>query len=210
MGLEASVMTPTLPLGHSWGAAWQTGPMAQLDATPGVPEPHPHQPVRYIDRTRAWYSALGYDPYRWPCNTDVPFTPLTKPLANSRVALVTTAAPFKPENGDQGPNAPYNGAAKFFEVFTRPMVPHDDTDHDLRISHIGYDRNHSKADDRNTWLPVPRLQEAVESGRIGGLTERISAVPTVRRQRSTIEEHAPQVTDLLRQDAADVALLVPV
>ena len=184
--------------------------MAQLDATDGVPEPHPHQPIRYIDRTRAWYSALGYDPYRWPCHTDVPFQPLTRPLADSRLALITTAAPFRPELGDQGPGATYNGAAKFFEVYTRPTEAASDDDHDLRISHIGYDRNHSRADDRNTWLPLPELRAAVERGRIGGLTERIYAVPTVRRQRSTVEEHAPEVARLVVEDGADVALLVPV
>jgi D-proline reductase (dithiol) PrdB len=183
--------------------------MTQLDATVGLPEPHPYQPVRYIDRTRAWYGALGYDPYRWPCYTDVPFEPLSKPLAESRVALITTAAPFRPELGDQGPGAEYNGAAKFFDVFTRPMDATSDDDHDLRISHIGYDRNHSQADDRNTWLPIERLGEAVEAGRVGGLTDRIYSVPTVRRQRSTIEEHAPQVTKLVKGDRADVALLVP-
>jgi D-proline reductase (dithiol) PrdB len=184
--------------------------MAQLDATEGLPEPHPHQPVRYIDRTRAWYRALGYEPYRWPCFSDVPFQPLAKPLAQSRVALITTAAPFRPELGDQGPGAPYNGAAKFFEVFTRPTAATADADHDLRISHIGYDRHHSNADDRNTWLPIKRLQEARQAGRIGELTERIYAVPTVRRQRSTIEEHAPQIADLVKADRADVAILVPV
>ncbi len=181
----------------------------QLDATEGLPEPHPHQPVRYIDRTRAWYGALGYDPYRWPCYTDVPFAPLRKPLAESRLALVTTAAPFRPELGDQGPGAPYNGAAKFFEVYTRPTVADADDDHDLRISHIGYDRNHSLADDRNTWLPLPRLEEAVAAGRVGSLTDHIYAVPTVRRQRSTIEDHGPEIVELVREDHADVALLVP-
>lgn len=184
--------------------------MAHDEPTAGVPEPHPHQPVRYIDRTRAWYATLGYDPYRWPCNTDVPFQPLAKPLAESRLALVTTAAPYRPELGDQGPGASYNGAAKFFEVYTRPTEPATDDDHDLRISHIGYDRRHTRADDRNTWLPIERLQEARAAGRIGALTDRIYAVPTVRRQRSTTEEHAPQIAALLAEDHADVALLVPV
>ncbi len=178
--------------------------------TDGLPEPHPHQPIRYIDRTRAWYSALGYEPYRWPCFTEVPFSPPVKPLSQSRLALITTAAPFRSELGDQGPGAPYNGSAKFFEVFTRPTVAISDDDHDLRISHIGYDRHHTEADDRNTWLPVERLQEARAAGRIGSLTDRIYAVPTVRRQRSTIEEHAPRIAELVKADGADVALLVPV
>jgi hypothetical protein len=124
--------------------------------------------------------------------------------------LITTAAPFRPELGDQGPGAPYNGAAKFFDVFTRPTDATTDADHDLRISHIGYDRHHSPADDRNTWLPITRLHEARTVGRIGGLTDRIYAVPTVRRQRSTTEEHAPQITELAKADHADVAILVPV
>ena len=57
-------------------------------------------------------------PYRWAQYRDVPFTPLQKPLAESRVALVTTAAPYQPDKGDQGPGAPYNSAAKFYTVYT--------------------------------------------------------------------------------------------
>ena len=163
--------------------------------------------VRYMDRTRDYYLSKGYDkPYQWAHFEDVPFTPLTKPLADSRLALITTAAPFQPERGDQGPGAAYNGAAKFFEVYTRPM----DEPADLRISHIGYDRVHTTAEDRNTWLPQERLWEARDHGRIGALTARLYAVPTVRRARDTTDTHAPQVEQLLREDGADVALLVPV
>ena len=49
--------------------------------------------VSYIDKSREFYLAKGYgNPYRWASNPDAPFTPLAKPLAESRVALVTTAA----------------------------------------------------------------------------------------------------------------------
>ncbi len=97
-------------------------------------------PIRYVDRSRAYYLALGYDnPYRWAHNRDVPFAPLTKPLTRSRVALITTAAPFKPDAGDQGPWAPYNASAKFTEVYSMPIEPAPD----LRISHVGYDRKHT-------------------------------------------------------------------
>ena len=88
------------------------------DRSAGLPEAYPSQPIRYIDRTRRWYELLGYEPYRWPHYDEVPFTPLTKPLAGSRLALVTTAAPVRPDAGDQGPGAAYNGAAKFFDVYT--------------------------------------------------------------------------------------------
>ncbi len=183
-----------------------TGTRGDDEPFAGVPEALPSQPIRYIDRTRAWYQALGYAPYRWPHFDDVPFTALRKPLAESRLALVTTAAPLQPTAGDQGPGAAYNGDAKFFEVYTSPT----DEPADVRISHIGYDRHHTTAEDPNTWFPLPRLHEAVAAGRIGSLTARFYGAPTVRRQRTTIEEHAPQIRALCESDGADVALLVPV
>jgi hypothetical protein len=74
-------------------------------------------PVPYIRRTHDWYNALGYgNPYRYAQYTDVPFQPLAKPLSRSRVALLTTAAPFQPDKGPQGAGAPYNAAAKFYKV----------------------------------------------------------------------------------------------
>ena len=49
-------------------------------------------PVRYIDRTRDYYLGQGYDkPYEWAHHDDAPFTPLIKPLAESRVAIVSTS-----------------------------------------------------------------------------------------------------------------------
>src|SRR5882672_3117653 len=60
------------------------------------------RPIAYMQRTRDWYLALGYgNPYVWAHYTDVPFQPLKQPLARSRVALVTTAAPYQPDKGDQ-------------------------------------------------------------------------------------------------------------
>ena len=52
-------------------------------------------PVRYMERTREYYQALGFSPYRWAHFTDAPFTPLARPLSRARVALITTAAPFQ-------------------------------------------------------------------------------------------------------------------
>jgi hypothetical protein len=170
-----------------------------------LPEAFATQPIQYLSRTRAWYSALGYEPYRWPHLDDIAFTSLSKPLSESRLGLVTTAAPYQPDKGDQGPGAAYNGSAKFFDVYTSPV----DDPADVRISHIGYDRVHTSADDPNTWFPLPRLTEAVAAGRIGGLTARFYGAPTVRRIRSTTEEHAPQIVAALQADGADVALLVP-
>jgi D-proline reductase (dithiol) PrdB len=163
-------------------------------------------PIPYLERTRSYYLALGYgNPYQWAHNDHVPFAPLRGPLAETRLALVTTAAPVRAEAGHQGPGAPYNAAAKFYQVYSLPIDPPPD----LRISHLGYDRVHTDASDPNTWLPISRLREAVAGGRLGSLTPRLHGVPTNRSQATTIDVDAPALYDRLRADGADAALLVP-
>jgi hypothetical protein len=78
-----------------------------------------HEPVAYLARIRTYYAALGYGaPYEWAHHASVPFHALDKPLSECRVALVTTAAPYQPDKGDQGPGASYNAAAKFYKVYS--------------------------------------------------------------------------------------------
>ena len=161
--------------------------------------------IPYMQRTRDYYQALGFAPYRWAHYTDVPFTPLTRPLAQARVALITTAAPYQPGVGDQGPGARYNAAAKFYQVYSASS----ETIPDVRISHVGYDRKHTTAEDPNTWFPLTRLQELVKAGRIGALTPRFHGAPTNRSQRVTTETDAPELLRRCREDGAEVAVLVP-
>lgn len=161
--------------------------------------------IPYMQRTRAYYLALGYDnPYRWAHFVEVPFTPLRQPLAASRLALITTAAPYQPEAGDQGPGAPYNAAAKFYQVYSGPT----DNMPDLRISHLGYDRVHTTATDVHTYFPLARLQEARAAGRIGALTPRFHGAPTNRSQRVTMEQDCPEILRRCQEDAADAAVIV--
>ena len=118
-------------------------------------------PVPYMQRTRDYYAAIGYTtPYRWAHYVDAPFQPLKKPLAQSRVTIITTAAPYDPAKGDQGPGAAYNGGAKFYKVYDGDTT----RQHDLRISHIGYDRKHTSATDSGTWFPLPELLKARPRG----------------------------------------------
>ncbi len=162
-------------------------------------------PIPYMQRTRDYYQVLGFSPYRWAHFVEVPFTPLPVPLARARVALITTAAPFRPEVGDQGPGAAYNAAAKFYQVYSTSseIVP------DLRISHVGYDRLHTTAADINTYLPLARMKEATAAGRIGMLAPRIHGAPTNRSHRVTIETDIPELLRRCREDGADAAVLVP-
>lgn len=162
------------------------------------------EPLRYIERTHAWYGALGYAPYRYAHFEQVPFSPLRVPLAAARVALLTTAAPYRPELGAQGAGAPYNAAAKFHRVYTLDSA----RDHDLRVAHVAIDRA-QLSDDSGTWFPLPALRRALQRGRIGAIAPRILGVPTTRSQRQTEERDAPELLALCRADGVDAALLVP-
>ena len=161
--------------------------------------------IPYIERTRTYYGTLGYPSYAWAEFDEVPFTPLAKPVQDSKLALITTAAPFKQEFGDQGPGAAYNASAKFFQVYTSPIDPIPN----LRISHLGYDRKHSGAEDPNCWLPIPRLTEAVAANKLGSLADELIGVPTNRSQRITLEQDAPMALEACLSQATDIALLVP-
>jgi hypothetical protein len=168
--------------------------------------PDDDAPIPYMARTREYYAAIGYTtPYRWAHHVDAPFQPLKKPLSQSRVTIVTTAAPFDPQKGDQGPGAKYNGGAKFYSVYDGDTSK----SHDLRISHIAYDRVHTSADDSGTWFPLPQLQRLARERRISDVALHFFGAPTNRSHRVTLETDAPQVLARCRADGVDAAVLVP-
>ncbi len=163
------------------------------------------RPIDYLQRTRAYYGALGFPAYNWAEHADVPFTVPSKSLDESKLVLITTAAPYRPELGDQGPGAVYNAAAKFFEVYTAPIDPAPN----LRISHLGYDRVHTTAEDPATWLPIAALATAQREHGIGVFADELIGIPTNRSQRITVEQDGVAALDHCLRLKADVALLVP-
>jgi hypothetical protein len=161
------------------------------------------EPIAYLSRIRSYYQALGYGaPYEWAHFEEVPFQGLLKPLSQSRVTLISTAAPYQPGKGDQGPGAPYNAAAKFLSVYSGATA----SDPDLRISHVAIDRAHTTAADSNSYFPLAALRR---SGRIGALTARFHGLPTNRSQRTTVDVDCVEVVKRCKADGADVAVLVP-
>ena len=163
-------------------------------------------PIAYLQRTRDYYAALGYGaPYEWAHYREVPFRPLDKPLSACRVALVTTAAPYQPDKGDQGPGAPYNARAKFYAVYSGNTAG----DPDLRVSHVAIDRQHTTAEDPATYFPLAALRRAAAAGRIGGVAPRFHGAPTNRSHRATLDVDGPDIVARCQADAADAAILVP-
>ncbi len=162
-------------------------------------------PIPYRHRISSYYQALGYGkPYRWAQYSHVPFTKLKKPLSESRVALVTTAAPYQPDAGDQGPGAPYNAAAKFYQVYTGSI----EGEPDVRISHIGIDRKHTTATDINTWFPLKQMKRLAAEGRFKSLAPEFIGAPTNRSQKVTIEQDCVDILAHVRRMGADTAVIV--
>jgi D-proline reductase (dithiol) PrdB len=163
-------------------------------------------PIPYMARTREYYAAIGYTtPYRWAHHIDAPFQPLRKPLAQSCLAIITTAAPYDATKGDQGPGAKYNGGAKFYSVYEgETSKPYD-----LRISHVAYDRVHTSAEDSGTWFPLPQLLRLAAEKRIGEVAPRFFGAPTNRSHRVTIDTDAPELLARCRADGVDAVVLVP-
>jgi D-proline reductase (dithiol) PrdB len=179
--------------------------MTAHDSPDGLAPAH-DVPIAYMQRTRSYYQALGYGaPYEWAHFADVPFQPLAKSLATCRVALVTTAAPYQPDRGDQGPGAPYNAAAKFYSVYSGDTS----VDPDLRIAHVAIDRKHTSAEDQGSYFPLAALRRSAHAGRIGVLAARFHGLPTNRSQRATLDIDVPELVARCRADAVDAVLLVP-
>jgi len=168
--------------------------------------PEQDQPVRYIERTRSYYLGLGYEnPYVWAHYTDVPFSPLKKPLNQSILGLITTAVPYDPNKGDQSQGAPYNAAAKFYQPYQQSI----DGNIDLRIAHVGIDRKNANMEDGNCWFPLAAGKRSVAAGRLAALSPNFYGLPTNRSQRHTLEVDAPIILEMLKADGIDVAVLIP-
>ena len=164
------------------------------------------QPLPYIERIRNYYQVLGYGPpYEWACHDDVPFALLQEPLSKIRIGIVTTAAPFYPDKGDQGPGAPYNGKSKFFQVYAKPIDPFPD----VRIAHIAIDRAHTTASDIASYFPLTAMMKLAEAGYIGSVSPRFYGFPTNRSKRTTRDIDSPALLTYCQEDKVDAVVLVP-
>ncbi|MEM7029231.1 MAG: hypothetical protein AAF629_06675 [Chloroflexota bacterium] len=149
--------------------------------------------VSYIDKSREFYLNKGFNnPYRWASHEDTPFTPLTKPLPEARIGLVTTAALDEAGGIDR-------------QVYAAPTNPIPQA---LHTNHLSWHKIATHTRDLDTFLPLNRVQEMVNERKLGSLSPRFYGVPTKFSQRQTNTEHAPAILDFCREDKVDVALLV--
>ncbi len=136
---------------------------------------------------------------------DVSFNLPKKPLNQSVLGLITTVVPYDPDKGPQGPGAPYNAAAKFYQPYQQSIKGNID----LRIAHVGIDRKNANMEDINCWFPLEAAKRAATLNLIQEISPHFYGLPTNRSQRHTLEVDAPQILEMLRAYSVDVAILIP-
>ena len=135
----------------------------------------------------------------------VPCAPLKKPLSHSRFALVTTAGFRLPEQEDFD-HSIKKGDPSFREIPNTVDVA------TLIESHRSSSFDHSGMEaDQNIAFPLDRFRELEQQGIIGALNHRhFSFMGSIVGPGALIEETAPRVARMLRDDGVDVAFLTPV
>ncbi|MCL5044644.1 MAG: glycine/betaine/sarcosine/D-proline family reductase selenoprotein B [Deltaproteobacteria bacterium] len=152
--------------------------------------------VAYIPRTRELYKAFA--PYRWVVNHDVPWTPLKKPLSESRLALACSGGIL------------YRDQPRFHREDTSyRRVPKDASRAELTVWHFGY-RTEDVRRDPNCVFPLERMRELEAEGLIGELMDpALSFMGGVYSARRVRTELGPALIEEVRAGGADALLLVP-
>jgi D-proline reductase (dithiol) PrdB len=138
---------------------------------------------------------------------EIPFTPLTKPLAECTVALVSTAAIARnddtPFDQERERRDPWWGDPSF------RMIPLGSTERDVRIHHLHIDPRFGEAD-LDVLLPMRRLAELAREGTVGRpAPNHYSIMGYILEPTVLVEETAPALVERMRRDGVDAAALVP-
>jgi len=161
--------------------------------------------VRYIDKTREYYLAEGYDnPYKWSHFEEVPFTPLKKPLSDCCITIVSTSDVAVKSMETESDENQHTLIGNVYEIDSNVPVS------DLFSHQEHYDTHATNLDDVDTYFPITRLHESVAEGRVGRVAPFLYGVYTGYSQRKTMETDAPEVLRRCRSNNVDVAVLTPV
>ena len=158
-------------------------------------------PVDYIPRITAQYSGLGYGEYQWLESQNAPaWTPLTKPLSDSKVGLICTGGIY----------AAGQTAFHLKDDTTYRAISTDVDVEDLRATHFAYDLTDARKD-INVVFPVEQLRTMVDEGVIDSIApDAYTLMGGIYSTRRVREELIPALVDRVLADEVDVVLLVPV
>ena len=154
-------------------------------------------PVDYIPRTRELYADYN-NPYRWVINTSVPWTPLKKPIAESKIAMISSGGIM------------YRDQPRFHREDTSyRRIPKDAARSDLNVWHFGYPTRDAQIDP-NCVFPWEQLKELEREKVIGEFSDPcfsfMGGVYSARKVRDVL---APQIVNELKRAHVDAFYLVP-
>lgn len=143
--------------------------------------------------------------YPWRRIDPVPWTALSKPLADCRLALVSSAGFILPGQ-EPFDNSRRGGDPSFREIPGDTSVSNlVDTHRSAAFDHQGM------REDPNLAFPLDRMRELVDAGRIGSLNHRhLSFMGSITAPGRLIRDTAPEAAQRLVDDCVDAAVLVPV
>ena len=155
-------------------------------------------PVAYIEQVRRMFP--NDPPYQWTVNATSPWTPMTKPVRECRIALISSGGV-------------YHRAQQPFESVKNDLtfreIPKEAEFSDLRISH--YSKNATNVKDLNTIFPLERLRELEAQGTIGELASpAFTFMGRIFTRTKLQKEMAPHLVKRLREMSVGAAFLVPV
>jgi D-proline reductase (dithiol) PrdB len=143
--------------------------------------------------------------YPWRRIDPVPWAPLSKPLSECRLALVSSAGFVLPGR------TPFDESVKGGDPSFRE-IPSDVDVKTLIETHRSESFDHTGIDqDPNLAFPIDRVRELAASKRIGSVAPRhLSFMGSITAPGRFIRDSAPAMAELLKRDAVNAALLVPV
>jgi D-proline reductase (dithiol) PrdB len=152
-----------------------------------------------------WKYRIFMETYRYRQSDWRPGAVLLKPLSQTRIAVVTTAAFFRPDQ------APFDASIRGGDYSFREIPLATDLD-TLRIAHKSDAFDHSGIEtDKNLALPLDRLRELKAETRIGDVVPRhYSLMGSVSAPARLVNITAPEIARRLWEDQTDGVLLTPV
>lgn len=143
--------------------------------------------------------------YRWRSVAPTPWSPLRRPLAEARIALVTSGGLYR-----DGVDRDF-GTKEGEDISVR-WLPRDVAEMHLVVGQTStsFDRTGISAD-QELALPLTRLAELVTAGEAGSVAPRhVSFNGSMVGPGRFMRDSAPEVAEGLAADEVDAALFVPV
>lgn len=147
---------------------------------------------------------------------DAPFTALRKPVAQSRLMLLTSSGHFV-DGQDPEPfgikNMTQQQAEAMIDDFLKSepvlsSIPIDTPIKHLRVRHGGY-HTHGARSDPNVVFPLERLRELQQEGVIGSLVDEAFSFMGATAQTRLLKHALPEWVKRFKQKQVEAALLVP-